>query len=42
MIELLRIHALVRMARVLRVIAGAADYVKNVACRKTEAIALDT
>jgi hypothetical protein len=41
MIELLKIHALVRVARVLLVIASAADYVRKVAWRKTEAIAID-
>jgi hypothetical protein len=40
MIELLKIHALVRVARVLLVIASAADYVGKVAWRKTEAIEL--
>jgi hypothetical protein len=40
MIELLKIHALVRMARVLVFIAHAADYVRKVACRKAEAIAI--
>ena len=41
MIELLKIHALVRAARVLLVIADAADYVRKVACRKAEAIAIE-
>jgi hypothetical protein len=39
--ELLKIHALVRMARVLLVIADAADYVRKAACRKAEAIAIE-
>jgi hypothetical protein len=42
MIELLKIHALVCTARVLLVIAHAADYVRKVACRKAEAIAIET
>ncbi|HEY8008448.1 MAG TPA: hypothetical protein VIE66_16990 [Methylocella sp.] len=42
MIELLKIHGLVRMARVLLVIASAADYVRKMACRKAEAIAIET
>ncbi|WGJ13753.1 hypothetical protein QEV83_13820 [Methylocapsa sp. D3K7] len=41
MIELLRIHALVRMARALLVITSAADYVRKAACRKAEAIAIE-
>jgi hypothetical protein len=42
MIELLKIHALVRAARVLLVIASAADFVRKAACRKAEAIAIET
>ena len=41
MIELLRIHALVRMARVLVFIGRAAEYVRAVSCRKAEAIAVE-
>ncbi|HEY8006028.1 MAG TPA: hypothetical protein VIE66_04325 [Methylocella sp.] len=41
MIELLKIHALVRTARALLVIASAADYVRKMACRKAEAIAIE-
>jgi hypothetical protein len=41
MIEMLKIHALVRAARLLLVIAHAADYVRKVACRKAEAIAIE-
>jgi hypothetical protein len=41
MIELLKIHALVRAARLLLVIAHAADYVRKVACRKAEATAIE-
>jgi hypothetical protein len=41
MIELLKIHALVRAARVLVRIGAAADYVRKVACRKAEAIAIE-
>jgi hypothetical protein len=41
MIELLKIHAIVRTARVLLVIASAADYVRKVACRNAEALAIE-
>jgi hypothetical protein len=41
MIELLKIHALVRTARVLVRIGAAADYVRKVACRKAEATAIE-
>ena len=41
MIELLKVHALVRMARALLIIAEAADYVRKAACRKAEAIAIE-
>ncbi len=37
----LRIHALVLAARVLLVIASAADYVRKVACRNAEALAIE-
>jgi len=40
MIALLRIHARVRAARVM-VFVGAAGYVRMVACRKAEAIAIE-
>jgi len=39
--ELLKIHALVRAARVLLVIADAADYVRKAACRKAEGLAIE-
>jgi hypothetical protein len=39
MIELLKIHALVRLAYVLAAIARVADFVRRAACRKAEAIA---
>src|SRR5450631_1653061 len=41
MIQLLRIHALVRTASVLLFIASAADYVRKAACQKAEAIAIE-
>jgi hypothetical protein len=39
MIELLRIHAIVRTARVLVFIARAAEFVRRAACRKAGALA---
>jgi hypothetical protein len=41
MIELLRIHALVRMARVLVFIGHMADFARAVACRKAGALAIE-
>ena len=41
MIELLRIHALVRTARVMVFIGTAADFVRAVACRKAGALAIE-
>ncbi|HEY8006780.1 MAG TPA: hypothetical protein VIE66_08305 [Methylocella sp.] len=41
MIELLKIHALVRTASVLLVIADAAGYVRKEACQKAEAITIE-
>jgi hypothetical protein len=41
MIELLRIHALVRAARVMVFIGTAADFVRAAACRKAGALAIE-
>jgi hypothetical protein len=41
MIELLRIRALVRMARVMVFIARMADLAREVACRKAGALAIE-
>jgi hypothetical protein len=41
MIELLRIHALVRAARVLVFVARAVDFVRKAACRPAVALADD-
>jgi hypothetical protein len=41
MIELLRIHALVRMARALVFIGEAADLARAAACRKAGALAVE-
>jgi hypothetical protein len=41
MIELLRIHALVRMARVMVFIGMVAEFVRAVACRKAGALVIE-
>ena len=41
MIELIRIHALIRLARVLIFVGTAADRVRKAACRKAGALAIE-